>query len=326
LADDEHTDGTGIALRWADGTPVREAQVGLTGNAGEQQPDGTGLQPGPNDSGDPSFFIPAGASDHTETMSYNSWPAIPRELEVFLVANHMHYIGTDMRMWVERGAQGPEPSEAEACLLHTPEWDFNWQQFYFYDPSIAAPKIYAGDTLWLRCEFNNTLDNPGVVKALLDSGLEDPVDVTLGSGSLDEMCIAIIGYTYAVPMEVEAETHSGPLLLQTKSEGFGFDSPCDGPASLQVDANGAMSGLAVCGLDVLGLLATVEIGFEGNDHGDGTASGTLDISILGVEGGGTTTWSGTYADDMLNIAINNTAIFVGNEVNFDGTITVMKTP
>jgi len=326
LAAEEHSDGTGVALRWAEGTPVREAQVGLQGNAGQQNADGTGLQPGPNDTGEPSFFIPAGVEGHTETMYFDEFGEFLREVEIFLVANHMHYVGTDMRMWLERGDQSPEPNGTEACLLHTPEWDFDWQQFYYYDTTLAAPTLYPGDKLWLRCEFDNTLDNDGVVQALLDAGLEDPVDVGLGDGSLDEMCIAILGFTNAVNMKVDDETHAGPLAMQATSPAFGFDDPCNGPTSVQVTADGAISGLAACGLDVLGLLATIEISFSGTDHGDGTASGDLAVSAIGVAGGGAVAWNGTYAGDVLNITIDNTATFGGNDVHFSGTITAMKNP
>jgi hypothetical protein len=324
LAEEEHSDGTGIALRWSEGTPVREAKVGLVGNANEQAEGGLGLQPGPNDNGDPSFFIPAGVSEHTETMGFDAFGSLAREVQLFLVANHMHYIGTDMRMWLERGENAPPEEEAQACLLHTPEWDFDWQQFYYYDASSgAAPLIYPGDEIWLRCEYDNTLDNPGVVQALLEAGLEDPVDIVLGNGSLFEMCIAIIGTTYAVDMEIEGETHKGPLELQAVSTDFGFDQPCGGPASLRVDASGVMNGLAVCGLDVLGLLATIEINFEGNDHGDGTASGELSISAIGVDGGGTIDWEGTYSGGVLTIPIDSTTVFVGNSIDFTGTLTAL---
>jgi hypothetical protein len=326
LGAEEHSDGTGVALRWADGTPVREAQVGLQGNAGQQNTDGTGLQPGPNDTGAPSFFIPAGVEDHVETMYYDEFREFLREVEIFLVANHMHYVGTDMRMWLERGDQAPEPEGAEACLLHTPRWDFDWQQFYYYDPTVAAPKLYPGDTLWLRCEFNNTLGNDGVVQALLEAGLEEPIDVGLGEGSLDEMCIGIVGFTNVVNMKVDGETHAGPLAMQAASTDFGFDDPCNGPTSLQVTTNGTMSGLAACGLDVLGLLATIEVSFSGNDHGDGTASGDLTVSAIGVAGGGTFAWTGTYTGDVLNIDLDATATFSGNDVHFSGTITAMQAP
>ena len=101
--------------------------------------------------------------------------------------------GPSSRGHVERAAPR-EGEDAEACLLQTPDWDFDWQQFYFYDAaSGAAPRVSGGDTLVLTCTYNNTLDNPGVQKALQEYGYTEPVDISLGEGSLNEMCIALIG-------------------------------------------------------------------------------------------------------------------------------------
>jgi hypothetical protein len=322
LTEEPQQDGTGIALRWADQTPVREAAVGLIGNANQQNKDGTGLQPGPNDDGTARFFIPAGARDHTETMVFDSFANLPRRQQVFLVANHMHYVGTDMRLWLERGEQAPVDEAPEACLLHTPAWDFEWQQFYGYDAgSDAAPYIYPGDRMVMRCVYDNTLDNPGVARALGEAGLSAPVDVGLGNGSLDEMCIAVLGTVYDVPMTIAEESHQGGLALLTSSVDFGFtDVNCSGPSSVRIGEDGSVRGLAVCGLDVLGLLATIELSFEGTLTG-GTASGALTLSAVGVAGGGTSAWTGTLAGDTLTMQVDTVGTFGTSTVTFAGTIT-----
>ena len=324
LASEAQSDATGVALRWADNTPVREANMGLIGNADEQEPGGLGLQPGPNDSGSPTFLIPAEATGHTETMAFDLWSDIPRELEVFLVANHMHYVGTDMRLWLERGDAAAEPEDSEACLVHTPRWDFDWQQFYHYDTSVSAPRIHPGDELWMQCEYDNVTENPGVARALMEAGLESPIDVSLGNGSLDEMCIGIVGSVYRIPTVIDGESHAGLVALQTSSDDLGFAQACNGPSSLRVDISGSMSGLAACGLDVLDALTTVEISFDGTDHGDGTASGEMSVSALGIEGGGTATWSGSYDGDTLVIDVNQEPIFAGYPVLMQGSITALK--
>ena len=96
----------------------------------------------------------------------------------------MHYIGVDVKATIERaGSSGPE------CLLQVPDWDFDWQGRYFYDvPIEQAPTIGPGDRITVRCTYDNTLANPFVRRALLENGLEDPMDVYLGDGTLDEMC------------------------------------------------------------------------------------------------------------------------------------------
>jgi hypothetical protein len=48
----------------------------------------------------------------------------------------------------------------------------------------------------MRCTYDNTLENPGVVRALGDAGETDPVDVYLGETTLDEMCLGVFGIVY----------------------------------------------------------------------------------------------------------------------------------
>ena len=48
----------------------------------------------------------------------------------------------------------------------------------------------------MRCTYDNTLNNPGVVEALGQQGLEEPVEVRLGEETLDEMCLGIYGIAF----------------------------------------------------------------------------------------------------------------------------------
>ncbi|MEL6345529.1 MAG: hypothetical protein AAFV53_20640 [Myxococcota bacterium] len=187
----DQADQTRYRLRWADGPTPDRANVTLIGNDQRQMPDGSGLQPGEADDGGPRFLIPANSPDHTERIRWDVPDNIP-EASVWLVLNHMHYIGAGMKVWVEH-ADGSEDS----CLLNTPRWDFNWQQGFYYDAAAgAAPTLKGGDTLWLECSYDNTLDNPGVRRALSENGLEDPQDVTIGESSLDEMCMVGLGVVF----------------------------------------------------------------------------------------------------------------------------------
>ncbi len=166
------------------------------GNAPSQLPDGDGLQPGPNDKNGSEFLIPAGAKGHTETIKRK----IPDEFmgeslvdgfKLYRVMPHMHYVGTDIKISVERPSpQGGDP--AGECVLEAPQWDFNWQQTYAIDASVdALPTLKAGDTMNVRCTYDNTLDNPFVKKALREENLTAPKDIHLGEGSLDEMCVGL---------------------------------------------------------------------------------------------------------------------------------------
>ncbi len=180
-------DATAIDLRWIDEEPEMEAVLALIGNAGDAD---DGLLPGPNDDNGVEFRIPAGAVGHTEEMTFTLQSA-RADYRVFLAGTHMHYVGTDMAIWLEEEGKSPE------CLVQTPAWDFNWQRGYAYDaPLEELPQLNKGDTLRLRCTFDNSLDNPGVREALADQGLSEPSDVYLGEETLDEMCLGIFGVLF----------------------------------------------------------------------------------------------------------------------------------
>jgi hypothetical protein len=178
------TDASALEVRWMSGTPIYSYQVALIGAPGAMDE----LLPGPNDNGGPEFRIPAGASGHTETIRWTVPNLGLPEVKLLQVANHMHYVGVNQRVSVER------EGESTDCLLHTPRWDFNWQMFYQWDLPIAdLPVARPGDVWTIECEYDNSMANPFVVKALADQGLAAPQDVTLGEQTLDEMCLVGIG-------------------------------------------------------------------------------------------------------------------------------------
>jgi hypothetical protein len=185
-------DLTSIDLRWTDDEPEMNAILALVGNAGAED---EGLLPGPNDDNGVEFRIPAGASGHTEEMAFTVRDR-DADYTIFLAGTHMHYVGTDMAIWLER--KKPEDGEDETeCLVQTPAWDFNWQRGYEYDADLSAlPHLRGGDTLRMRCTYDNTLANPGVAQSLDDAGLTEPADVYLGESTLDEMCLGVFGILY----------------------------------------------------------------------------------------------------------------------------------
>jgi hypothetical protein len=189
--EEQRDDSTSIDLSLAPGLPTYVGMLALLGNEGGA---GGGLQPGPNDpNGVPQFLIPAGVENHTEEMLINlSGSDIP-ELRVFGVATHMHYVGTDMVIGVQHKNPGPDEVAAE-CLLQTPRWDFQWQRLYSYDADLdKVPRVRPGDSVYLKCTYNNSMSNPFVVKALSEQGLPAPKDVVLGEETLDEMCLGVFG-------------------------------------------------------------------------------------------------------------------------------------
>jgi hypothetical protein len=177
----EIDDATGLALRWEPTAPEYVSEFTLIGAPAQ----GT-MTTSP-------FMIPAGASGHQEAVDY----VVPNlglaDVRVFSALNHMHKVGVDMKASVIRGGE-------EICLLQTPAWDFNWQRNYEYDASIdQAFKVESGDVVRVRCTYDNTLDNPAVMEALDEVGFEEPQNVGLGEGTLDEMCIVGLGVAVRLP-------------------------------------------------------------------------------------------------------------------------------
>lgn len=183
------SDQSAVALRWTEEAPAINAVMGLFGN-------GDGLEPGPDDAGGPpEFRIPANSPDHTETMSVEI-PALVPPTQIFSLGTHMHYVGVDMRAWIERDGE-------EVCLIQTPRWDFNWQRNYAVDAPLGEmPVVQGGDIVRIRCRYDNTLDNPFLVRALAEQGLDAPIDVTLGEASLDEMCLLLFGLATNLPLDM----------------------------------------------------------------------------------------------------------------------------
>ena len=235
LVETAEQDQTGIALQWAEAPPIRQSYFALMGNSHFAIDAENGLV---TTSEDQTFLIPAGAENHTETMHYKLFETLSRGIDIFLVANHMHYVGERMRMWIE--------GESDFCLLDTPEWDFNWQQSYFYDANNQNnPTVSPGDQLWISCTYNNSLSNSNLVDALLENNLSEPIPVGLGEGSLDEMCLGIFGFTPQLTYKHENPTHAGSLEVSISAGSF-FSAECLGVASIQEEAN--IEANAACGL------------------------------------------------------------------------------
>lgn len=189
VGDIADVDVSEVDIRWQDTPPEHRALLALVGNVSHRS---DGLQPGPNDDRGVEFRIPAGATGHTETMEVNVDSPEAR-YRIYAAGTHMHYVGTDMAIWVDHATpEGDEPSSE--CIVQTPNWNFDWQRTYTYDtPLETAPQARFADTIRLRCTYDNTLSNPGVARALSDAGQAEPADVYLGETTLDEMCLGIFG-------------------------------------------------------------------------------------------------------------------------------------
>jgi len=135
------------------------------------------------------FLIPAGASEHVETVSLFLPDYIPWELPVFAITPHMHYLGTEMLVTVDH-----EGDEADTCLIHTPGYRFDFQTSYVYDADADdLPVVKAGDRVNVRCTYDNSESNPYLDLQLEALGAQSPLDVTWGEETDQEMCMAMVG-------------------------------------------------------------------------------------------------------------------------------------
>jgi len=178
-------DQTKIRLKWTDQEPERYATWSLV-----DLPFGATNLPDPSDHSDRDFLIPANEPAHVETneMWFTSL-LFSADMTVFAVTPHMHYLGTDMLVTVKH--QGNEPDE---CLIHTPNYRFDFQRDYVYDgPRNQLPVIHPGERVDVRCTYDNTTDNPFMPAHLAASGATEPQDVWWGETTGDEMCMAIVG-------------------------------------------------------------------------------------------------------------------------------------
>jgi hypothetical protein len=190
-------DKTSIDLRFSQTWPRKMYFVTAFGNA-FQAPE---LLAGPNDRTGPEFRIPKDVADHTEHMRITI-PSLGdlTDVKLFSANPHMHLIGTRISSTIERpAARGSDPQTE--CLANG-GWNFDWQRTYTYDaPLDSLPTVAPGDVIDIKCDWNNTLDNPFVQRMLADAGLTMPIDLLLGEQTTNEMCLEIFGIAIDAPPE-----------------------------------------------------------------------------------------------------------------------------
>lgn len=185
----------------------------------------------------PHLGIEIEAGDERSSHSRVFRNTSDRPWTVVSTTPHMHLLGASLKT-VKVAADG-----SETCLVDIPEWDFDWQQGYtLREPLVVEP----GEALRLDCAYDNSAANQPVING--ERG--DPVRVTWGEGTLDEMCLNVVTF---------AEPYTPPVAPGDICEGFQdcYDTcvETDFPLTGCVLQCGADNGCAACALP--GLIASV---------------------------------------------------------------------
>jgi hypothetical protein len=194
-------DATTFEMRLTPNKPEYFIDPVLVGNSRKPVVNGTGLLPDPDDrNGTVEFRIPANSASHTETMQFKLPSAIAlAKPRIYGIGAHMHLVGVGEQVTLKRAAPDAQ-NPADECLLGVPEWNFNWQRRYDYATDLGTlPAVSGGDVITVKCNYNNTMQNPAVATSVLAQQLKSPSDVFLGETTLDEMCLAPIDFIYKAP-------------------------------------------------------------------------------------------------------------------------------
>jgi hypothetical protein len=117
------------------------------------------------------------------TAQYPPSGGLPIDISLISVIPHMHLLGQDIKVF------GIDPLLDTLKLIDLPNWDFEWQGFYYYNYLLRAE---TGTTVYADGNYNNTT---------IDT-------VFAGSNTTDEMFLVYMHY----------------MLYQTGDEFFNMDS------------------------------------------------------------------------------------------------------
>ncbi len=146
-------DQTRIGLHYGEGELKHEVRAALAGSF--------------------SLHVPANAANHEEAASWY----VDRNIKIISLFPHMHLRGKDMRM------TAAFPDGREDVLLNVPEYDFNWQLFYYPTEAISLP---AGSRVDILAHYDNSAGNP--------NNPAPDRDVFFGTSTDDEMLFGIFEY------------------------------------------------------------------------------------------------------------------------------------
>ena len=125
--------------------------------------------------GDPHYVVKTGVT-------------LPRDVDVFGITPHAHYLGTDMQV------NAVLPDGTTQRLIRIKDWDFNWQGQYRYKEPVHLPQ---GTRVELEYVYDNSENNP-------HNPAHPPVPVTWGEETQNEMAVLFLSVALPSPADVPA--------------------------------------------------------------------------------------------------------------------------
>lgn len=229
-----------------------------------------------------TFNIAANTIDSVET----SISGIPFDYSLMSVFPHMHLLGTYIESY------GIDPLNDTIPFVRIPQWDFEWQDFYFFDYMKQVP---AGSTIYGKGIYDNTASNP-------NNPNDPPINVGAGLNTSDEMFL--IYYHYMLyqsgdeSINIDSLNNEYMILLSTlnedKDKPFGakvYPNPFQNEVIIEyILTNPSFVSLYIYDLNgrIINKLARVEqesgtqqIVWDGtNDYGESVSSGIYYYSML----------------------------------------------
>lgn len=172
------------------GQPAKDqTNVGLYFGKGELKKEITAAL-----AGDMTFQIPARAKDYELRSSY----FIDQDIHVVSFFPHMHLRGKSMSLTAHY------PNGRQEVLLNVPQYDFNWQLFYYPKELKPLPK---GTRVDIVAKYDNSADNP--------NNPDPDRPVGFGVQTTDEMMFGLFEFVAAEgvrPKPVSDESRVNALL------------------------------------------------------------------------------------------------------------------
>ena len=124
-----------------------------------------------------SFNLPA--NQVTDVVAqYPGASGLPANISLLSVFPHMHLLGQSMKVF------GVKSNNDTIPLIDVPDWDFEWQDFYFYKNIQLAPN---GTIIRARATYDNTSSN-------INNPNSPPINVYPGLNTTDEMFLVYMHY------------------------------------------------------------------------------------------------------------------------------------